>query len=197
LLISGGIGSYFLLINNRDNKETAESSKEDAKRFAEEYTKVSEDNVFVYKTPDDIIDILKHGTGVTYLGFPECPWCGAYVKYLNEVAREVGIEKIYYTNTKSLKETDMNKYYEIVDLLEGHLEYNNEGKPWIFVPNVTFVINGEIIGNNNETAKDTHGLSDPEEYWTEEEVKSLKETLRKYMEEIKTASSTCASGCNK
>ena len=45
-----------------------------------------------------IVKILEHGTGVVYLGFPECPWCQAYVPMLNEVADIEGLEKIYYFN---------------------------------------------------------------------------------------------------
>ena len=41
----------------------------DAERFSEEYTEVGEDNVFVYRTSDEVIKLLKHGTGVLYLGF--------------------------------------------------------------------------------------------------------------------------------
>ena len=48
-------------------------------KFSQEYGSVSEDNVFCYKTIDEIINILEHGTGVVYLGFPECPWCKEYV----------------------------------------------------------------------------------------------------------------------
>ncbi len=193
-----GIGGFFLLNDkNDDNKNSSYSNNEDAKKFASEYTKVSENNVFVYRTPDEIIEIMKHGTGVTYLGFPECPWCQNYVKYLNEVAKEVGIEKIYYTNTKELKAINMDKYNEIVGLLDGYLQYNDEGKQWIYVPDVTFIIDGKIIGNDYETSKDTHGLSNPDEYWTDAEVSSLKKTLKNYMEQVKNSLKVCTSGCNK
>ena len=40
----------------------------DASKFKEEYSNVSEDNVFVYRTDKEVIDILKHGTGIVYLG---------------------------------------------------------------------------------------------------------------------------------
>ncbi len=192
-----GIGGFFLLNDKNDDKNSSYSNNEDAKKFAREYTKVSDDNVFVYRTPEEIIEIMKHGTGVTYLGFPECPWCQNYVKYLNEVAKEVGIEKIYYTNTKELKATDMNKYNEIVSLLDGYLQYNDEGKQWIYVPDVTFIIDGKIIGNDYETSKDTHGLSNPDEYWTDDEVSSLKKTLKNYMEQVMNSQKVCTSGCNK
>ena len=65
-----------------------EVSSTDAEKFAQEYTEVGTDNVFVYRDMDEIIRILEHGTGVVYLGFPECPWCQRYVKYLNEVAKD-------------------------------------------------------------------------------------------------------------
>lgn len=171
-------------------------SNTDAINFAKDYTEVNEENVFVYKNVDEIIKIMENGTGVVYLGYPECPWCQAYVPYLNEVAKEVGIEKIYYCNTKEVKENNMDKYYQLISLLDGHLQYNNEGEQWIYVPNVSFHIKGQIIGNNYETSKDTHGLKDPKEYWTDEEVQDLKDTLKKYMEEVYIASNTCTD-CNK
>ena len=36
--------------------------------------------------------------GLFYLGFPECPWCAAYVPYLNEVAKDNDVRKVYYYN---------------------------------------------------------------------------------------------------
>ena len=86
------LGGYFLF-----HKSTPIT---DAKKFASEYKEVDEKNVFVYKNVDEIIKIMEHGTGIVYLGYPECPWCQAYVPYLNEVAQNIGIEKIYYCNTK-------------------------------------------------------------------------------------------------
>lgn len=180
---------------NRDKKEEVNVNP-DAKKFASEYETVTEDNPFVYKTADEIIKIMKNGTGVVYLGYPECPWCMAYVKYLNEVANDVGIQKIYYCNTKKLKEESMDKYYEIRDMLHGNLQYTDEGEEWIFVPNVSFHISGEIIGNDYETSKDTHNLKDPKEYWTKDEVKDLKKRLTNYMTKVKEASNICTD-CNK
>ena len=62
-------------------------------KFSKEYTSVNADNVFVYRNINEIINILDNGTGIVYLGFPECKWCQAYVPYLNEVAKENNLEK--------------------------------------------------------------------------------------------------------
>lgn len=183
------IGGLFFIFKE-SNSET------DGERFAKEYTEVTKDNVFVYRDSEEVIKMMKHGTGIVYLGFPECPWCQAYVKYLNEVAKEVGIDKIYYYNILEDRKNNTSVYQEIVALLKDNLQYDDEGNARIYVPNVSFHISGQIIGNDYETSKDTNGLKKPEEYWTEEEVKELKNNLTAYMEEVYTSSNMCTD-CNK
>jgi len=179
-----------LLLTTRKEKET------DAQKFAKEYTEVGEDNVFVYRDIDEVISMLKHGTGVVYLGFPECPWCQTYVKYLNEVAKEVGVDKIYYYNILNDRTNNTEEYQEIVSLLAEYLQYDDEGHSRIYVPNVSFHVSGKIIGNDCETSKDTKGFEKPEDYWTEEEVTGLKNILTTYMEEVYNSSNMCTA-CNK
>ena len=184
------LGISLVLIFKYSKEET------DAMKFSREYSEVSLNNVFVYRDIDEIIKIIKNGTGVVYLGFPECPWCNYYVKYLNEVALEVGIDQIYYYNILEDRKNNTKEYQEIVSLLSEYLQYDDEGNKKIFVPNVSFHIDGEIIGNDFETSKDTNNKDTPEEYWTEGEVKDLKENLKNYMEKVYIASNTCTT-CNK
>ena len=172
-----------------------DSPEKDSQKFAKEYTKVSEENVFVYRNIDEIIKIMKNGTGVVYLGFPECKWCQAYVSYLNEVAKETGLEEIYYFNILEDRKNNTEQYQEIVSLLEGQLQYDDEGNSRVYVPNVSFHVKGEIIGNDYETSLDTHNLENPEDYWTAEEVQELKSTLTTYMEEVVASKNICTS-CN-
>lgn len=173
-----GLAAYFAW------KTAHGKTADDAVRFAEEYTQVTEDNVFVYRSVEEVLDLMRSGTGIVYLGYPECGWCQAYVPYLNETAREKGIREIWYCNTKEVKENDMDKYYELIGQLDGYLQYTDTGEQWIYVPNVSFHIDGNLIGNDYETSKDTHNLTDPEAYWTETEVQELKHTLAGYMEQV-------------
>ena len=184
-LITGGY-----LLFGLENKEG------DAQKFAKEYTEVGEDNVFVYRTAEEVIKLMKYGTGVVYLGFPECPWCQTYSKYLNEVAKEVGVDKIYYYDILEDRANNTDVYKEIVSLLGDNLQYDEEGNHRVYVPNVSFHVNGEIVGNDNETSLDTKGFSTPEEYWNDEEVTELKNTLTTYMEKVYTASNMCTT-CNR
>lgn len=151
-------------------------------KFSKEYTSISEDNIFVYRSKEEIINILEHGTGIVYLGFPECPWCMAYVPLLNEIAKNEGIEKIYYYNIREDRKNNTEFYQKVVSILNDYLNYDEEGKKRIFVPNVTFVKEGKIIFNDNETSLISEGT--PSEYWTEEKKTLFNEKLRKNINEL-------------
>ena len=189
-----GIISTVLLLSQENNK--GDMSGAGAQQFAQEYTTVSDDNVFTYRNIDEIIRIMQHGTGVVYLGFPECPWCQAYVKHLNEVAKEVGITNIYYFNISDDRANNTDKYQKVIALLDGNLQNDNEGNPRIYVPNVSFHIEGKLIGNDYETSKDTLGHSSPDDYWTVERTDNLKKILKDNMQQIIDAGGECETTCD-
>ncbi|MBR2586925.1 hypothetical protein IKE71_00930 [Candidatus Saccharibacteria bacterium] len=176
-------------------KKIIDYTATDAMRFSDEYSTVEVDNVFEYKTGEEISNILEHGTGVVFLGFPSCPWCQAYAKMLNDLAKEKGIEKIYYYNVHDDREKNTDFYKKLVGILGDYLQYNNTGEKRIYVPNATFVIDGEIVGNDWETSKDTLGLEKPEEYWTEERVAAWKEKVGAMMEKL-VEKTGCKTTCN-
>lgn len=176
-LIVAGIG--LSLFQNHEN----DTEFNDAVRFSKEYTQVSKDNVFVFKSADEIVDILEHGTGIVFLGFSECSWCQAYAPILNDVAKEVGIEKIYYLDIRKDRSDNTTEYQAIIEILRDHLDLDNEGNPRVFVPDVSVVNNGAIVGHDNETST-ISGEITPKEYWTDEKITALKNRLRVMMREI-------------
>ncbi len=184
-------GMYWI---SKDRKANVDPSKKtDAVRFAKEYSQVEEDNVFVYKSIDEIISTFKTGTGVAYLGFPECPWCQSYVKYLNKVAKEEGLGEIYYFNIWEDRKNNTEKYQEIVSILKDNLLLDKEGNPRVYVPDITVVVDGKIVGHDNETSVVTKEDGTPIEYWTEERVSKLEAKLRDMLRKV--TSESCTS-CN-
>ncbi|MBR3257259.1 hypothetical protein IKG02_03155 [Candidatus Saccharibacteria bacterium] len=157
----------------------------DASRFASEYSLVGEDNVYVYKTGKEAIDVIENGTGIVFLGFPSCPWCQNYAMLLNNLAKEYGIKTIYYHDTYDDWKNDTEEYKKLTSLLSERLQYDNVGNHHLYVPNVTFVVNGEIVGNDWETSKDHLDAETPEEYWTEERISAWKEKVSPYFEKVK------------
>lgn len=185
------IGVVVFLLVRDNNEENVETTPTDAEKFAEEYPSMPDDNVFTYATVDEIIDVLDGGSGIVYLGFPECQWCNAYVPYLNDVAKSVGVNEILYYNIREDRSNNSENYQKIVELLDGYLTDDEEGNPRIYVPAVIFVNNGTIVGFDDETSLDTGGFTNPDDYWTEEEVSDLKSRLTSYMQ-----SCTVCTDCN-
>lgn len=169
---------FFLFCNKK-----ATNNDTDAIKFSKEYN-IDKNNVFVYKTLEDINKILEHGTGIVYLGFPKCPWCKGYVPYLNEVAKIENIDKIYYFDIYSDRLNNSKEYQYTVKLLDDYLQYDEEGNKKIYVPAVIAVNKGKIVGFDDETAYDTKGYETPEEYWKNEDLDGLKTKLKEMFRKI-------------
>ncbi|OLA93479.1 MAG: hypothetical protein BHW64_06675 [Candidatus Melainabacteria bacterium LEY3_CP_29_8] len=183
------IGVVSLVLFLKKDKKTVS----DMEKFSAEYHEVAKNNVFVYRNIDEIINILEKGTGIVYLGFPECKWCQRYTKYLNEVAMDMGISKIYYYNIREDRKLNTENYKKIVSILENYLQNDEEGNKRIYVPSVIALKKGEIVGFDDETAWDTKGFETPDEYWNTDEVNDLKEKLEKMIAD--TGSNICTE-CN-
>ena len=183
------IGVVSLVLFLKKDKKTVS----DMEKFSAEYHEVAKNNVFVYRNIDEIINILEKGTGIVYLGFPECKWCQRYTKYLNEVAMDMGISKIYYYNIREDRKLNTENYQKIVSILENYLQNDEEGNKRIYVPSVIALKKGEIVGFDDETAWDTKEFETPDEYWNTDEVKDLKEKLEKMIAD--TGSNICTE-CN-
>lgn len=183
------IGVVSLVLFLKKDKKTVS----DMEKFSAEYHEVAKNNVFVYRNIDEIINILEKGTGIVYLGFPECKWCQKYTKYLNEVAMDLGISKIYYYNIREDRKLNTENYQKIVSILENYLQNDEEGNKRIYVPSVIALKKGEIVGFDDETSWDTKGFETPDEYWNTDEVNDLKEKLEKMIAD--TGSNICTE-CN-
>lgn len=167
----------FLVINGTKNKA------KDNEKFANEYTEVGKNNVFVYRNFDEIIKILEGGTGIIYFGFPECPWCQAYVPMLNEVAKEEGVEKIYYFNIREDRQKNSKNYQKLVKLLKNHLSKDDEGNERIFVPDIYAVKEGKILSHNNETSIMSSDIT-PSQYWTDSKKSEIKTKFKNMIDEV-------------
>ncbi len=171
-----------IIIFEKFNHE--EKTLTDAKKFAKEYNIIDEENVFKYSKSNEIIKTLENGTGIIFLGTPESEWCKHYASILNEVAKEEKVNKILYYNIKEDRNKLTKEYEKITNLLSEYLPYDDEGKYKIYVPDLTIVKNGQIIGHNNESALISKQDGTPKEYWTKEKKENLKNKIRTYIKEI-------------
>jgi thiol-disulfide isomerase/thioredoxin len=163
----------------------------DAVKFKEEYEElngttsssgkeypsvnIDSDNVIVYSSLEEVLDILDSGTGVIYLGYPTCPWCRNAVPVLLKASDNTSLDKIYYVNMTDVRdkmELDSNnsivttkeadkEYYELLEKLDDILleytltdddgnEYDTQEKR-VYVPTVLFVYNGKVVDYHFDT----------------------------------------------
>ena len=193
-----------LLVATGCGKET------DGEKFKREYEKlngeiaasgeeyltvdINKNNVIKYSMVDEIIAIVQDGTGVIYLGYPECPWCRNVVEPLLEAADSTALETIYYLNMRDIRDRlsldsdgnvvveveEKEGYYDLVEALSAILddyiltstsgETINTGKKRIYVPIVIFVKNGDIVSYHADTVATQ---IDPYVELTEEENNEL------------------------
>ncbi len=148
--------------------------------FGEQYPKAPEDHIFVRVNAEETKQLLSEGTGVLFLGFPECPWCQGLVPHLDASAKAAGVDRIAYFNIREDREDNSRTYQAILDKLEPFLNKDENGKPRVYVPHVVIVKNGEIVGNYKiqlDAGGDTRPT--PDTFWTEENIA----TARQQMEE--------------
>lgn len=130
---------------------------------------ISKTNTVRYTPEEEIINIIKRGTGIIYFGFPNCPWCRTAVPILTEVAEEKNIV-INYLNILDIRSSYMlenetkakmkyvgtDNYYIFLELLDSYLddysltnksgEKIKTGEKRLLAPTVVFVKDGEILG---------------------------------------------------
>ena len=120
----------FFAVRLNEKNENLSKNSDDGIRFQEEYSSLNgktsaegieypnvnldSNNLYYYASENEIIEVLKSKTGVVYLGFPECKWCQAYVKFLNEIAKDRNIDKIYYYNIREDRTNNSENYQKIV-----------------------------------------------------------------------------------
>ena len=153
--------------------------------------KISGTNMMKYATVDEVIDIIKNGTGIIYFG-------------LIDVASANKISKIYYLNIHDLRDEmeyrdgkivitkesteDYKKLFETLDsILDDYTLIDEDGQKVptgekrIYAPTVIFVKDGKIIGTHIGTVT---SQSDPYKELTNEQLKELKDIFDKLIKSI-------------
>ncbi len=179
---------------NTTPTETPEVETE--KNIAEEYTSLNTENQFYYGEQEAVINMLEHGSGIVYFGFPECPFCQYYTPILDTVAKENDVQVMYY-NILDDRTNNTEFYQTVVSILGDNLDYDSDGNPRIYVPQVTFVVKGEIIGYDNESSMVDSSEMSPEEYWDEDKLEALNTKLSDLTAQVASArQQTDNAGCD-
>ena len=156
----------------------------DNEKFDHEYNNVNKDNVFKYTNALEVYNILKNGTGIIFMGFPDNEWSGYYANMLNEAAKQLEIKTILYYDFYEDRSNGNATYQSIVLKLNNYIQVLDDGVKNIYAPMLILVKDGKIIAVDNETSIIVGDIK-PEDYWDElrKELKinNLKLMLNDYL----------------
>ena len=162
-----------------------QSSVSDAAKFKADYAGVADDNRFVVSTPDEVLAKFESGDGLIFLGFKECSWCQKLAPIVDEAAKAENLDKIYYLDIRSARENNDETYQKIVAKLKDHLRKDEDGNPRVYVPDVTAVRGGQVVGHFlQETTADGEKAT-PDTFWTEERRAKAVEQLRQMIRQTR------------
>lgn len=173
----------FLLVltgcNTVEVKKVKDDTKTDNIIFHNEYKKVSEKNIYKYGTYDNVIDTIKDGKGIIYLGFPTCDLCQEITPLLNDVAEEKDVKEILYYNFKDIRDNNTSEYQQLAKLLSDYIGEDEEGNKRITAPTIIFTNNGKVTGIYIGTIS-----GNSEEIISEEEKSTLKQNLSSLIDKM-------------
>ena len=154
----------------------------EAKQFSSLYNLVDKENLYVFSDATDVLNILKGRNGVIFLAFPSNKWANQYASILNEVGKEVGLDKIYYYDFKKDRDESNGTYETIVNELGVYVPTDDMNTQNIQAPTIVIVKKGSIIAYFDEVTL-MKGPITPKEYYNENQVASIKSSLKVALEE--------------
>lgn len=169
---------------------------------------INEENPIQYASYEEVMTLLKEGTGVIYFGFPACPWCRNIVPILLDTAVEEKIDTIYYFNALEYRDerrlNELGKVELVKEAKEGYVELlevlgdfasvyeglNDTNIKRLYFPTVVFVKEGQIIALH-EGSVDSQ--LDPFIPLNEEQIEELKKIYKDSF--IRTFREVCDEKC--
>lgn len=148
----------------------------DNEKFAETFNMVSSDNVFKYASAVDVRGVSRGAKGIVLFG-TNTEWVNYYAYIVNKVAKEVGIEEIYYYDFIKNRNDNNGTYEDIVNNLQDYVTVNDRGVAEIYAPSLLVVSNDKVLLFDTETTF-VRGNITPSKYWNSVTIKEKEDALR-------------------
>ena len=123
-------------------------------------------------------------TFAVFFSYADCPYCNRVIPYLNRAAQEAG-QMVGYVDTRKdpswISNMDLTDYDLLMELIGDYQEEDGEGKLHLYVPDLYFFRDGEIVARHQGIIA---GADDPEKELTESQEAELNALLADYFGKI-------------
>ena len=150
---------------------------EDEDKFALEYS-IKANHIFEYSKIHDIFDIFDDGTGIIYFADSDQEKSLLYTKDINDIFKDLKVNKINYYNPSKIKNNNTKYYRELVNYADEFVGEDEDGNDTLEIPSIYFVKDGEIVSYLNSSEYSVDSLVKKK---TKKKIKKeIEESLEKY-----------------
>lgn len=161
----------FVYLASKDYTTTTYTT--DAERFYEEYN-VPKENKFEYIGTASVIELIKEGTGVVFIGDKENAWSQKYATLLYDITKDIPLNKIYYYDARRVKLLQNKNYYDLLAVLDGNLIETDDSTSNLFTPSLYIIKEGVVIFHDS-TSSVVNNEDTIDSYWTDNKIEEFKE----------------------
>ena len=148
-----------------------------------EHPEVPVDNVYEYITAAQANNYISRNKIILLFGTSNT-WTGYYARILNDVAKEVGIDKIYYYDFEEDRFRGNATYQNIVGFFNNYTLHLDDGSADFHGPTLV-VINNGVMSLFDDESSFIHGSVTPKEYWNEYNTDLKTITLKAVLSDYK------------
>jgi hypothetical protein len=155
----------------------------DNEKFSSMFSMVSTDNVFKIVNATEARMVSRGAKGIVLFG-TENEWVNYYAYIVNKIAKEVGVEEIYYYDFTKNRKDNNGTYEDIVKNLSNYVTYNDKGVAEIYAPSLLVVSKDEVLLFDSDTSF-IKGKTTPSTYWNSftqgEKEQNLRAVFTEYL----------------
>ena len=155
----------------------------DNEKFSSMFSMVSTDNVFKIVNATEARMVSRGAKGIVLFG-TENEWVNYYAYIVNKIAKEVGVEEIYYYDFTKNRKDNNGTYEDIVKNLSNYVTYNDKEVAEIYAPSLLVVSKDEVLLFDSDTSF-IKGKTTPSTYWNSftqgEKEQNLRAVFTEYL----------------
>ncbi len=155
----------------------------DNEKFSSMFSMVPTDNVFKIVNATEARMVSRGAKGIVLFGTKN-EWVDYYAYIVNKIAKEVGVEEIYYYDFTKNRKDNNGTYEDIVKNLSNYVTYNDKGVAEIYAPSLLVVSKDEVLLFDSDTSF-IKGKTTPSTYWNSftqgEKEQNLRAVFTEYL----------------